>query len=76
LDELFDENLIFGGTERELLQRMVLKGHLFKFIPDLFVIHQSDISWLELIKKGSFRPALEQLKKAEEIARRLGLLLW
>lgn len=48
----FDENLLFGGTERELLQRLQREGHKFRLISDQEVWHSSQLNRISLMQKA------------------------
>ena len=53
LDEnLFCDDLVFGGTETELFYRWAQQGHTMTKINDLFVFHQVEINWASFIYKN------------------------
>lgn len=66
-DELFDANLIFGGTERELLQRLHQQGHRFAFFENQVVYHYGNLNLIQLLKK-----AFAQGRGARYIQEKLG----
>ncbi len=49
---LFNENIIFGGAETELLQRLTNDGFLFGYFKDLQVEHNPPITLFNLCKKA------------------------
>jgi len=63
----FDEKLIFGGTERELLRRLHQDGHAIRLWPDLSVTHLGPITPRGLAKK-----AFSQGQGARYILEKLG----
>ncbi|MFN8791885.1 MAG: glycosyltransferase family 2 protein [Bdellovibrionales bacterium] len=64
---VFDERLIFGGTERELLRRLHQEGHAIQFWPDLSVTHLGQVTPRGLAKK-----AFSQGQGARYILEKLG----
>ncbi|MFN8791091.1 MAG: glycosyltransferase family 2 protein [Bdellovibrionales bacterium] len=64
---VFDENLIFGGTERELLRRLHQDGHSIRLWPDLSLIHLGPIT-----PRGLARKAFAQGQGARYILEKLG----
>ncbi len=53
LDEMrFDENIIFGGTEREFLQRLSQHGKVIQFFPHQSVFHGSSMNLKSFLKKA------------------------
>lgn len=52
LGQEFDENLIFGGTEREFLQRLQSRGRRFKLVSGQEVWHSVNLDYFGLLKKA------------------------
>ncbi len=52
LNQNFDPKMVFGGTEREFLKRLLQQGHRFRFIQNFSVLHAGQLSLLSLIKKA------------------------
>jgi len=50
--EKFDENIIFGGAEKEFFVRLGQQSHLFYVDLNLNVLHTSEISRKDLLKKA------------------------
>lgn len=48
----FDDSIVFGGTETELLARLSALGQVFIFSEELSVRHDSAVSLKTLIRKG------------------------